>query len=266
MRVHFVIHEPFEAPGAYELWALARGHEVTYTRLYLGDRLPEGPDDRAPQDQGRAPLAQGAAGPGPAASGRVSRGIDLLVVMGGPQSPATTQDECPYFDAASEQRLIRACADTGCLVVGVCLGSQLMGEAFGAPFSHSPEREIGLFPIELTEAGLADPVVAGLGRTLAVGHWHGDMPGVPDGAAVLAKSAGCPRQIVRYAPGCYGFQCHLEFTPESIRDIVAASTDELATYAERPFVQSPEQLLANDYAPMNEALFVLLDRLVASRA
>lgn len=232
LRVHFVVHESFEAPGAYELWARARDHEVTATRLYAGDALPTSPN-----------------------------GIDLLVVMGGPQSPATTTAECPHFDAAAEELLIGDCVAAGTSVVGVCLGSQLMGEAFGGHFSHSPEREIGLFPIELTTDGLADPLLASLGSGLAVGHWHGDMPGLTPNSRVLATSAGCPRQIVRYAPRAYGFQCHLEFTAESIRGIVAASADELERYAGRPFVQAPRQLLVNDYRPANEALFGFLDRL-----
>ena len=235
MRVHFVIHESFEAPGAYEEWARARGHEVTYTRLYAWDVLPASPE-----------------------------GIDQLIVMGGPQSPATTKAECPYFDAAAEERLIRVCADAGTRVVGVCLGSQLMGDAFGGSFGHSPEREIGLFPIELTAEGLADPLLVSLGEGLPVGHWHGDMPGLAPGAEVLATSAGCPRQLVRYAEGVYGFQCHLEFTSESIKGIVAASTDELARYADCPYVESAEALLAHDYRPMNEALFGFLDRLAAT--
>lgn len=29
MRVHFIVHEHFEAPGAFETWAMTRGHEVT---------------------------------------------------------------------------------------------------------------------------------------------------------------------------------------------------------------------------------------------
>ena len=234
MHVHFVVHEPFEAPGAYEDWARDRGCEITQSRLYEGDPLP----------------ADGS-------------GIDLLVVMGGPQSPATTVGECPHFDARAEEGLIRSCADAGVWVIGVCLGSQLMGEAFGGSFCHSPEREIGLFPIELTEDGLEDPLLAGFGTGLAVGHWHGDMPGLAPGARVLARSAGCPRQIVRYAERAYGFQCHLEFTSESIKGIVAASADELARYADRPYVQTAEGLLANDYRPMNEVLFGFLDRVAA---
>lgn len=233
VHVHFVVHESFESPGAYEDWARARGHEVTLTRLYAGETLPEGPE-----------------------------GIDLLVVMGGPQSPATSLEECPHFDALGEERLIRSCVDVGAAVVGVCLGSQLLGEAFGARFAHSPEREIGLFPIELTEAGKADALLADFGPGLPVGHWHGDMPGIAPGAEVLATSAGCPRQIVRYAPRVYGFQCHLEFTAASIRGIVDASTEELARYASCPFVEDAQTLLAHDYEPMNRVLWGFLDRLM----
>ena len=40
MRVHFVIHEAFEAPGAYYDWAIKRGHEVSLTKLYQGEKLP----------------------------------------------------------------------------------------------------------------------------------------------------------------------------------------------------------------------------------
>lgn len=54
-------------------------------------------------------------------------GIDLLVVMGGPQSPTTSLAECPHFDSAAEQVLIRRCAQAGKAVVGVCLGAQLIG-------------------------------------------------------------------------------------------------------------------------------------------
>ena len=31
MRVHFVLHETFEVPGAYLKWAQDRGHQVTMT-------------------------------------------------------------------------------------------------------------------------------------------------------------------------------------------------------------------------------------------
>ena len=145
MRVHFIVHESFEAPGAYETWAINQGHDVTYSRVYAGDRLPAD-----------------------------AEGIDFLIVMGGPQDPDTTLEACPHFNAKAEQALIASAVKTGKAVIGICLGSQLIGEALGAPFSHSPEKEIGKFPITLTEDGSKDEMFSHFGKTLAVGHWHKD--------------------------------------------------------------------------------------------
>lgn len=232
MNVHFLIHEAFEAPGAYEVWVRTRGHVASYSRVHAGEALPQSVDD-----------------------------IDLLVVMGGPQSPATTKEECPHFDAAAEKALIAEAIAAGRAVIGVCLGSQLIGEALGAPHDHSPEKEIGKFPIALTAEGLSNPKFAGFGAHLEVGHWHNDMPGLTDTAVILATSEGCPRQIVEYGDLVYGFQCHMEFTPEIVELLIAASEAELAAMIGRRFVQQPEALRANDYGEMNEKLFGFLDRL-----
>jgi GMP synthase (glutamine-hydrolysing) len=45
MRVHFIVHEHFEAPGAFETWAMIRGHEATFSRVYAGQKLPEDAGD-----------------------------------------------------------------------------------------------------------------------------------------------------------------------------------------------------------------------------
>jgi GMP synthase (glutamine-hydrolysing) len=235
MRVHFVIHEAFEAPGAYEAWVRDRGFTAGHSRVYDDEPLP-----------------------------RDASTFDMLVVMGGPQSPATTTDECPHFDARAEMALIRQAVDAGKIVVGVCLGAQLIGEALGARHERSPEPEIGNFPITLTEAGRANPLLASFGEVLEVGHWHGDMPGLTGEATVLAVSEGCPRQIVEYTPRVYGFQCHMELTLAEVELLIAASTTELRGKAGCPFVQQPARLRANSYADMNRKLYAFLDALVAS--
>ncbi|WP_320779353.1 glutamine amidotransferase-related protein [Streptomyces sp. CRN 30] len=236
MRVHFIVHEAFEAPGAYARWARDRGHTVTSTRLHAGDTLPVTAD-----------------------------GIDLLVVMGGPQSPATTTAECPYFDAVAETALIARCAAAGKAVVGVCLGAQLLGEALGAPCLRSPEPEVGSFPVTLTEAGRRHPLFAGFDETFDTGHWHRDMPGLTPDATVLAGSAGCPRQIVAYGRFLYGFQCHMEFDQDIVEALIASAGRELAALDDHRFVQRPEQLRRNDHRETNERLALFLDRLAADR-
>ena len=234
MRVHFIVHESFEAPGAYETWAREKGHDVTYSRVYAGEKLPTDTGD-----------------------------IDLLIVMGGPQDPSMTTDECPHFDAKSEQTFIASVIGSERAVIGVCLGSQLIGEALGAPFAHSPEKEIGKFPIYLTKDGIRSEMFSHFGPMLEVGHWHNDMPGLTADAVIMAYSEGCPRQIVAYSDRVYGFQCHLELTREVVEELIAHSASELSRFAEYRFVDTVEKLRAHDYSEMNAALFIFLDKLEA---
>ena len=236
MHIHFIIHEHFEAPGAYEIWGKNRGCSMSYSRVYQGDPLPED-----------------------------LLSTDLLIIMGGPQSPATTLQECPWFDAQAEMRLIGRAIETGKTVIGVCLGSQLIGEALGAAFCHSPEKEIGKFPVRLTDAGKANPLFEDFGHELNVGHWHNDMPGLTLQAKVLAYSEGCPRQIVQYGERIYGFQCHMELTPEVVELLIEHSQNDLRRAAEFRFVETAEKLRSHDYREMNQVLFSFLDKLAAQR-
>lgn len=100
MRVHFVVHESFESAGAYLKWAEDRGYAVSWSRVYAGEALPLNADE-----------------------------FDMLVVFGGPQSPRTTREACPYFDSRAEQYLINQAITARRMVIGICLGSQLIGEA-----------------------------------------------------------------------------------------------------------------------------------------
>jgi GMP synthase (glutamine-hydrolysing) len=231
MRMHIIMHESFESPAAIEIWARKKDCTITYTRLYEGDIFPE------------------------------ECVFDFLIVMGGPQSPATTTEECPYFDAKQEISFIKKAIDQKKIVFGVCLGAQLIGEALGARFEHSPNREIGVFPLTLTDDGKQDPIVGTFPETFNVGHWHGDMPGLTPDSKVLAVSEGCPRQIVRYSPTIYGFQCHFEFTPKAIEAMIENNAHELEEHKDLPYIETPEQLHAHDYSEMNNILFQFLDQL-----
>lgn len=233
MHIHFVVHESFEAPGAFETWIATRAHTASYSRVYLGEPLP-------------------------CSAGN----IDLLVILGGPQSPATTSAECPHFDAKAEKSLILQCIHARKAVLGVCLGAQMIGDALGAGFAHSPEKEIGKFPLVMTEEGKRNPKFVHFGDVLEVGHWHGDMPGLTPGAKVLAYSEGCPRQIVEYSNLVYGFQCHLEFTPEVVEGLIEATGAEWPSLAHHRFVQAPETLRRHDFGEMNRKLFDFLDQLI----
>ncbi|MCA0934274.1 type 1 glutamine amidotransferase [Vibrio alginolyticus] len=233
MHIHFIIHEHFEAPGAYESWAKTRGYTTAYSRVYAGDSLPNNVDD-----------------------------IDFLIVMGGPQDPETTNEQCAHFDAKAEQVIITKAIESGKVVLGICLGSQLIGEALGAHYEHSPEREIGKFPITLTKDGIIHPLFDHFGKVLDVGHWHNDMPGLTPEAKIIAYSEGCPRQIVAYSDLVFGFQCHMELTKEVVALLI--ENDDLSEAANYRFVDESKALLTHDYDEMNQKLHEFLDKLVKS--
>ncbi|OCG06952.1 GMP synthase [Gilliamella sp. wkB178] len=232
MHIHFIIHEDFEAPGAYEQWAKNHHHKISYSRVYLNEALPNNIDD-----------------------------IDFVIIMGGPQSPATTKQECNHFDSQAEQTVILTAINAGKVVIGVCLGSQLIGQALGANYAHSPEKEIGKFPITLTEIGKNHPLFSDFGDTLEVGHWHNDMPGLTKKAQIIAYSEGCPRQIIAYDKLVYGFQCHMELTNEVVELLIAHSQQDLKQAAKYRFVDTPDMLRSHDYTQMNQKLFTFLDKL-----
>ena len=231
MRVHIIQQDRWVEAGEFLRWAKRNGHEVSFTKCFRREKIPE----------------------------EVT--ADLLIVLGGWQCPATTVEECDYFDSAAEQRLIRNYVEAGRAVVGVCLGAQLLGEALGAPYGHSPEREIGPVKARLTQEGTEDPLLHGFPEEFEAGEWHNDMPGLTADAVILALSEGCPRQIVRYAKHVYGFQTHMEFTHE----IIAAGIADLggAVRARGRFVQTAEELLSYDYAAMNRMLASFVDALAA---
>jgi GMP synthase (glutamine-hydrolysing) len=235
MHVHFIIHEAYEGPGVLLNWVKSRNYSVSSTKLYLGEVLPL---DKTP--------------------------IDLLVVLGGPQCPATTTQECHYFNAEGEITFIEECINAGKSIVGICLGAQLIGEALGARFEKSPYKEIGHFPIALTKSGRQHDKLSHFNEIELVGHWHNDMPGLTSTSKVLATSAGCPRQIIEYSHLVYGFQCHLEFTTESLTALIDESQQEFNSMKSYLYVQNSEAILASDNAQMNALLITFMDKLVVT--
>lgn len=168
---------------------------------------------------------------------------------------------CPHFNSLAEQSIIKKAIETNKVVIGVCLGSQLIGQALGAKFEHSPEKEIGKFPIMLTEYGMTNSKFSHLGKMTEVGHWHNDMPGLTPNAKIIAFTAGCPRQIIEYSKLVYGLQCHMELTSEVVELLIQHSEAELNQAHNYKFVNTREELRNHDYHEMNQNLFIFLNKL-----
>lgn len=195
MRTVYVLqHTPSETLGTIAA-ALPTDVRPQYVRSYAGEPVPRSLD--------------GTAG---------------LIVMGGPMG---VYEASRYPFLSDEMRLIEAAIRDGTPVLGVCLGSQLIAAALGAEVKKGPQKEIGWYPIELTEAGEHDPLWRGTPRRFVAYVWHGDVFDVPRGASSLAASALTSCQAFRYGGGVYGVLFHMEVTAAIIADMVMAFADEL---------------------------------------
>lgn len=227
MRIHYIQHASFEPIGVIEEWAKARKFSLTGAHVYKGERLLTVED------------------------------FDMLIVMGGPQSPREI-DQYPYLQ--DEIDLIKASILEEKIILGFCLGAQLIGEALGASTLKSPNKEVGIYPITLTKGGREDSLFEGFPNTFNVIHWHNDMPGLKEGMELLAYSEGCPHQAFRYGSKIYGLQFHMEITLQVAKDLLDYCPEDL-----RPdkYIQSPEVLMAQDFKSINQNMVTLLDRLCA---
>lgn len=224
MRFVVLLHASFEGLGTIGSWLNAHRFSMQLIRPYRGDPVPKVQD------------------------------FDALIIMGGPQN-AMELDRHPYLK--KEITLIQSALIGGKKILGVCLGAQLMGCAHEAPVEMSPFREMGFFPIVLTEAGLKDVVLADLPSCFPSGHWHYQMPGLSESAVVLAESAGCPRQIVRYAPHALALQCHLELTRPIVHAFIEKCQGDLEPDR---FVQAPADMLAADFDLSEQRMRRILER------
>jgi GMP synthase-like glutamine amidotransferase len=231
MHAHYLQHVPFEGLGSIGPWLAAAKAEVTCTRFFTDDRLPEVGD------------------------------VDLLVVMGGPMS---VNDEAVSPWLADEKRFLRRAIEAGVPVLGVCLGAQLIASCLGARVYSSRQKEIGWFAVEAVGSGIGS--VFRFPPSLEVFHWHGQTFDLPAGAVRLARSRGCENQAFQLGQSVIGLQFHLETTPASAQAILEHCRAELLT---APFVQSEGEILQwtpARYAVINAVMGDILSYLVGQHS
>ena len=227
MKLHYLQHVPFENPGSILTWAYETNFEVTKTLMFQDEDLP-GYDD-----------------------------YDWLVVMGGPMN---IYDHENYPWLVREKLFIKKAIDSGKLVIGLCLGGQLIADVIGGKVTKNPQLEIGWFPISFKGDTKSSTFFSFLPDEPTVFHWHGDtFSKLPENAECIAKSDACDNQAFVYKERVFGFQFHLETTKKIINDLVLNCADEMIP---GPYVQSKNQLLnTSNIKQTNEWMDSFLNKL-----
>lgn len=225
MRIHYLQHVPFEGLASIEQWARKKDYILSVTKFYDGDTLPSVDD------------------------------LDWLIVMGGPMN---IYEENKYPWLILEKHFIAEAIKKNKVVIGICLGSQLIADVLGAKIYKGQEREIGWYPIQLTTEAQKSPVFASFTEPFTVFHWHGDTFNLPPSAVRLAYSEVCATQAFIYGDRVLGLQFHLESTKDSVRQIIENCVSELVA---GKYIQKPEEMLArdDDFSNINTAISEILE-------
>lgn len=229
IRVHTLLHVPFEGIGCIADWITKKEFLLTETRLWENANLP--------------PLEV----------------INLLIIMGGPMS---VNDEKKYPWLHHEKLFIEEAINQGKQVLGICLGSQLIANVLGSKVYPNKQKEIGWFPVRMNE-NAENTILHFFPKEFITFHWHGDTFDLPQGATHVAQSEGCLNQAFTYGDNVVALQFHPEMTQASMREMLKEGDAELKP---AKYVQSAEAILAQlQYAnPQNELLNHLLDKLAAN--
>jgi GMP synthase-like glutamine amidotransferase len=226
MRIHSLEHEPFEGLANIEVWAKKKGHSITRTLLFNNEELPDISD------------------------------FDWLFIMGGSMN---IYEEEKYPWLKEEKKFIAQAIADHKILLGICLGSQLIADVLGGKVNKNKFKEIGWFPVSLTREARDSSIFSSLPGTFTAFHWHGDTFKIPYGSARIAQSEGCVNQAFECGRAI-GLQFHLEYSKKSIDLMFRNCSDELM---DGKYIQKQDEIISqiSNVHKIKEILNTLLDNM-----
>ncbi len=210
MRLHYLQHVPFEDPGVIFTWAKENGYPMTGTHFYRQDPLP-GLDT-----------------------------FDWLIILGGPMN-LYEEEQFPWLIV--EKAFMKEAMAAEKVMIGFCLGAQLIADVIGGRVIKNLFREIGWFPVTMAEKASVFPQFSIFPNHPIVFEWHGDtFIDLPKDAIILASNEACTNQAFLHGSRTYGFQFHMEYTQKIIEELIINCRDELITDI---YVQTAKELCAH---------------------
>jgi GMP synthase (glutamine-hydrolysing) len=186
MRLHLLEHDPIGIRhNNITTWAEKKGYAVNKTNVFEETQLPAQKD------------------------------FDWLIVMGGSQH-AWEEQEHPWLLA--EKGFISEALSKDKIILGICLGAQLLAEALGGHVFSNEKEEIGWHKVTVSNEGKESFLFKNVQQKFLTFHWHSDHFSLPPECTRLAFSEPTINQaFIADDMRVVGFQFHPEYTIEMVR-------------------------------------------------
>lgn len=150
--------------------------------------------------------------------------FDWLMIMGGSQH-AWEASALPWLK--EEKSFLQLALDAKKIIVGICLGAQLLSEALGGRVLPAKDKEIGWHNVFLTPEGRSSFLFKDIPENFTTFHWHSDHFTLPKRCVRLASSKVSKNQafICEKRPAV-GLQFHPEYTLDMVRHFACNHSQE----------------------------------------
>ena len=137
-----------------------------------------------------------------------------IIVGGSPFDISTPADDKSAIQKKIEEdfkNLFNQVVPNDFPFLGACSGNGLLGSYLGTSISSRYSEPVGSARLDITEAGMADPLLTGFPDSITVLLGHKEAcDNVPDGAVLLMTGNDCPVQMFRVGRNVYATQFHPE--------------------------------------------------------
>lgn len=203
MRIHYLQNDPLATLGIIEEWSLEKDHSITGTQMFNNEKLPSTSD------------------------------FDFLIILGG-RMGAYEEEKYPWLTL--EKKLIKEAINQGKMVMGICLGAQLIANVLGGEVYPHKHQEIGWWTVELTEAAKSSELFKGIPKEFTVFQYHRDTFDLPHDVIRLASNQACRNQAFSYKNHVIGLQFHPEFSENTLYKLKEKFGDRVSS---DEFIQNP---------------------------
>jgi len=216
MKIQVIQHSPINTLGTIQEYAEMKNHTIESIRFYDTESIP------------------------------AIDSFDFLIIMGGPMG-IFSYKENPWLK--NEKKFIKQVVEAGKLVLGICLGAQLLADILGTQVYENKYMEMGWFPIKAVSKPASHreksqkeetEFLKGWPEEITVFHWHSQTFDLPEDAIRLYESKGCKNQGFIYNSRVVGLQFHPEVNEERIESLIDRFGNIMG---DGPFVQDKKAML-----------------------